>query len=150
MFVQCGSTLRSVDCSCRWLILARTEMPLQEYGIETKRGWIHLSLSSWSWNCDMGSWEPGEVILRLPHGIAAEKSMLPQKRKRQTHREKRRHVAEHPQFPMAFQFSCPLLTQLHVCSWILRYSLSFTINPFFLLKLAWVRFLLLETQRLLI
>lgn len=27
MFVQCGSILMSVDCSCRWLILARTEMP---------------------------------------------------------------------------------------------------------------------------
>lgn len=28
MFVQCGSILMAVDCSCRWLILARTEMPI--------------------------------------------------------------------------------------------------------------------------
>lgn len=144
MSIQCGSILMSVDCSGRWLILARTEMPLQEYGIETKRDWINLFLYSWSWNCDMWSWEPWEVILCLPHGTGSWVICSSREKKEaDTQRE-----AESAQFLMAFQFSRPLLTQRHFCSWVLRHSLSFTINPLFLLKLAWVRFLLLETQRL--
>lgn len=95
----------------------------------------------------MWSWEPSDVCHMEQ---AAEKYILSRKTKRQIHKEKQGHVTEHTQFLMAFSFSLLLFTQLHFCCWGLRHPVSFTINSLFLLKLAWVRFLLLETQRLLI
>lgn len=77
----------------------------------------------------------------------AEKSILPGKRKRQTHRVRQGHVTELSWFLMVFQLLFLWLTRLHFCSWNLRHTLSFIINPLFLLKWTWPRLLLLETQR---
>lgn len=108
-----------------------------------KRNWINLSLSSWSWK-----WH-GILGAVGSHHVchteqAAEKSILPGKKK-ETHKERQRPGTELSRFPMVCQLLFLLLSQLHFCSWNLRHTVSFIINPLFLLKRAWVRLLLLET-----
>lgn len=104
---------------------------------------MSLPLSSWSWKCDVWSWELWAAILCPPHATGSWEIYSSWERKEA---ERSRDIPEPPQFLLASQFWLPMLTQLHFCSQILRRLVSFIINAFFLLKPAWVRFLLLETQ----
>lgn len=98
-------------------------------------------------SCDPGN--HGQSSCAYYMDLAAKKSLLLRKRKRQTQRKKQRQVMEHSQFSMALQFSLPLPIQPHFRSWI-ETSCIFYNQYLFLLKLAWFRFLLSETQRVLI
>lgn len=89
------------------------------------------------------TWDPGssEQPSYLPHGIGSWEIYSSQEKK-EADTQRQRHVTELSSFQLLFL----LLTQLYFCSWNLRHTVSFIINPLFLLKWTWARFLLLETQ----
>lgn len=109
---------------------------------------MSLPLSSWSWKCDVWSWELWAAILCPPHATGSWEIYSSRERKEA---ERSRDIPEHPQFLLAPVLTAPgsdspcSLSYISALRfWDALYLLSSI--PSFCLSQLVVRLLLLETQ----